>query len=150
MLPLETSALSSALQELDVDQDVIDQVVSTLTATSDELGDGSFAQQAEIPPISFGDRSSAATLGLHHGKALAVIQATINAMATDLSDFAASTKTAATYVHDADGGSAAQLSKAQAAVEQMQDIANAPSNQTAYDDARNADPAPAGTAGGQG
>ena len=94
MLPLDTSALSSALQGLDVKQEVIDQVVGVLTSTSDEMGDGQFATRAEIPPAAFGQRPTAQQLGVHHGKAHVVMQQVVDELAADLVSFATGAKTA--------------------------------------------------------
>jgi hypothetical protein len=142
MQAIDTTKLTTALRSLDVDQSIIDKVVAVLTQTSDDLGDGGFATQAQIPPIALGQRPTAHQLGVHHSKAHEVMQITIDGLATDLLDFASGAQQAAGYIHSADDLSGADLAAVRQAVEDMNAAAQAPSSTNAYDQGRNAPVAP--------
>jgi hypothetical protein len=123
MVAVQTAALSQALAGIDVKPEVIDQVVSVLTSTSTDMGGSEFTADVSIPRTDFGDRPSATNLGKHFEMAIAATQEAVDALVENINTFAANAKTAITYVQDTDGQSAAELAKAQAAVEQMDQTA---------------------------
>ena len=124
MVALQTAALSSALAALDVKPEIIDQVVSTLTSTSGDLGGEQLTTDGAIAPASFGHRPSATNLSTHYDKALEFTQGVVDQLVENLNDFATNAKTAITYVQDTDGQSAAQLARARAAVDDLRTTAD--------------------------
>lgn len=134
---LETGALASALAEVNIKPEIIEQVVSSLTSVSDDMGSDSLTNVGAIPAANFGHRASASTLFTHFDKALQVTQATIDGLTQDLVDFAHNSKQAYAYATDADATTAAGMSQTQAAIDRMDLSAQAPNSENAYNDARN-------------
>lgn len=105
-----------ALQDLDVDPEGINAVISALNANSRELDDGSF-QRLHLSPGAFGGSEAAAELGFHHGKAHQVVADTILGVVADLTRFRDGVEQAVRLVQAADESNAADLQTKQAAVQ---------------------------------
>lgn len=102
--------------ELAIDQVKIDQVKKTLVSNVDNVDHDRF-KHLHVPSSAFGGNGSAATLGLHHLEAHAVIRSTLEGLLADLKAFREGLDYAESLIHGADEASAADLQRKRAAVE---------------------------------
>lgn len=117
MFPSEiVTGITSALKDLNVAPDKIETVSSTLTSSSDSIGESSFMQKLHVAQSAFGGSAEGTQLGYHHTKAQEVIEDTLRGVIDDLGRFATATKRAVKLVDDADTTSAADLKAKEQAV----------------------------------
>lgn len=138
--------LSAALSSIQVEQHTIDRVITALDDCTDESWGKRFASDTPIAQPSLGRGDRAAELGLHHERAQQVMAETVHGIIADLTAFATGVQQAAGMIRDADDATAAELLRAQQAVEMMNDAWVTSEGDAAYDQARNAQAAPNGQA----
>ena len=112
--------ITSVLQDLNVDQEVIDSVVSTLESTTQSL-EGSRFPDLHVPEAAFGSSGTGAQLGYHHLKAHQVISDTLQGLVDDLTRFRDGVRRAERLVATADSDSATDLTRTRSAVELIVD-----------------------------
>ena len=120
-IPELVSNIKSVLQELNIDQAVIDSVVSTLERTTDSL-EGSRFPDLHVPESAFGSSSTGTQLGYHHLKAHQVISDTLQGLVADLNGFRDGVRRAEQLVATADNDSATDLTRTKSAVELIVDV----------------------------
>ena len=135
-----------ALQDLDVDPEGINAVISALNTHARELDDGSF-QRLHLAPGVFGGSEAAAELGFHHGKAQQIVADTILGVVADLTRFRDGVEQAVHLVQTADESNAADLQTKQAAVQVLVGSSAFAEGDRREQASRNAHLAPDATAG---
>lgn len=142
LFPVPTKVTKEDAEGLQLADEKIDGIISQIQEELKKLSPKKFETEGYIAPASFGGGDRAPGLGLHHGRAHAVVAETLRGVIQDLENFQQACRDARKYILEADQGAADDLGSTRLAVDSLVVGSWTNEGQGSYDDARNRRPDP--------